>query len=341
MTATIPTVHLDTGVLAPDQRFPVWRSALHGRQVWLPPGANAEAFVAVVDGWTLGDIVMTHSRIPPVCLARTEEMARTDGENWVSLAFQLKGTTVFTLDKGETVRTVGPGEIITFDMTRDFKSETSQHEVITCAVARRAMAQVLTDLPPHHGLVINGGWGRLLADYLLSLVRQLPAMTTIDAAALSKTFIQLLAASLKAVSAPSAATSRRAADQRHQVEAFIETHLASPHLDPERICETVGISKAHLYRIFAHAGGVTAYIRKRRLEAIHVLLNDPRETRGIGEIAYQYGFISDAHFSRAFRKNFGFSPRDARIGLSLGYDSDAESDETTAVFRRWIQRLKT
>lgn len=339
--STIPTVHLDTGAIAPDQRFPVWRSALHGRQAWLPPGADPHDFVAIVDGWTLGDIVMTHSRIPAVCLARTEEMAHVDGENWVSLAFQLKGTTVFTLDKGAVVRGIGPGEIITFDMTRDFKSETSEHEVITCAVSRRAMAQVLADLPPHHGLVIDGGWGRLLADYLLSLVRQLPEMSTTDAAALSKTFIQLLSACLKALSEPSPVPSRRAADQRHQAERFIEAHLTSPHLGPERICEAVGISKAHLYRVFAHAGGVTAYIRKRRLEAIHVLLNDQRETRSIGEIAYHHGFVSDAHFSRAFRKNFGFSPRDARVGLSLAYDPDAESDETTTVFRRWIQRLKS
>lgn len=87
-----------------------------------------------------------------------------------------------------------------------------------------------------------------------------------------------------------------------------------------------------------HAKGVTAYIRKRRLEAIHVLLNDPRDTRSIGEIAYQYGFVSEAHFSRVFRQKFGFSPRQARIGLPVTIETD-EGDNETTVFRRWVQHL--
>jgi AraC-like DNA-binding protein len=338
MTATIPSVHFDTGALPPDQRFQVWRSALHAHQVWLPPGTDSTTFTALVDGWTLGDIVLAHSRLPAICLARTREMALKDGEDWISLAFQLNGTTVFTLDQGEVVRTVGPGEIIVFDMTRDFKSETSVHDVITCAVSRRAIAQAIVEIPDHHGILIDGGWGRLLADYLLSLVRQLPGMEAKDAPGLSKTFVHLLAACLKAGRVPVQAVSGRAANVRHLAETFIEANLASPGLAPAEICQAVGISKAHLYRLFMGSGGVSSYIRKRRLEAIHVLLNDPREGRGIGEIAYQYGFTSVAHFSRVFRKNFGFSPRDVRLGLPVIAEVDIDDDET-ATFRRWIQRL--
>jgi AraC-like DNA-binding protein len=224
-------------------------------------------------------------------------------------------------------------------MTRDFKSDTSVHEVITCAISRRAMLQAMADIPPHHGLLIDGRWGRLLADYMLSLVRQLPEMAAADAPGLSKTLVHLLAACLKATSdAATPAISRRAADARHLAEAYIEKNLTSANLDPMRICEALGISKARLYRAFASSEGVTSYIRKRRLEAIHVLLNDARETRSIGEIAYQYGFISDAHFSRVFRQQFGFSPRDVRIGLPFVDDTNSDDDET-AVFRRWMERL--
>ncbi|WP_454620909.1 helix-turn-helix domain-containing protein [Bradyrhizobium cenepequi] len=339
MTATIPTVHFDTSDLPADKRFDTWRSAVHAHRAWLPEGTDPAQFCAVVDAWTLGELVVALSRLPAVFLARTPEMARADGEDWMTLAFQLKGATVFTLDHGGLVRTIGPGEIIVFDMTRDFRSETSAHEVITCAISRRAMLQATYEIPPHHGLVIDGGWGRLLADYMLSLVRQLPEMAAADAPGLGRTFVHLLGACLKAASAAQPAISRRTADTRHLAETYIEDNLTSPDLDPVTICKALGISKARLYRAFANSEGVTAYIRKRRLAAIHVLLNNPRETRSIGEIAYQYGFVSDAHFSRVFRQKFGFSPRDVRAGQPVAVDAGADEDDETTIFRRWIQRL--
>jgi AraC-like DNA-binding protein len=327
MTAPIPAVHFDTDDLPQDKRFDTWRSAVHAHRAWLPEGADPAQFSAVVDAWTLGEVVLAHSRLPAVCLARTPDMARADGENWVSLALQLSGTTVFTLDQGDLVHTVGPGEIIAFDMMRDFKSETSAHEVITCAISRRAMLQATQEIPPHHGRMIDGPWGRLLADYMLSLVRQLPDMAASDALGLGRTLVQLVAACLKATSEP-----------QHRAETYIEKNLTSLDLGPLSICKALGISKARLYRAFRHSEGVTAYIRKRRLETIHVLLNDPRETRSIGEIAYQYGFVSEAHFSRVFRQKFGFSARDVRIGLPVTFVA-GESDDETAVFRRWVQHL--
>jgi AraC-like DNA-binding protein len=339
MTAPIPAVHFDTDDLPQDKRFDTWRSAVHAHRAWLPEGADPAQFSAVVDAWTLGEVVLAHSRLPAVCLARTPDMARADGENWVSLALQLSGTTVFTLDQGDLVHTVGPGEIIAFDMMRDFKSETSAHEVITCAISRRAMLQATQEIPPHHGRMIDGPWGRLLADYMLSLVRQLPDMAASDALGLGRTLVQLVAACLKATSEPQLArVSKRVTDVGHRAETYIEKNLTSLDLGPLSICKALGISKARLYRAFRHSEGVTAYIRKRRLETIHVLLNDPRETRSIGEIAYQYGFVSEAHFSRVFRQKFGFSARDVRIGLPVTFVA-GESDDETAVFRRWVQHL--
>jgi len=339
MSGIIPTVHFNTDDLPASGRFEAWRSAVHAHRTWLPEGADPIQFRAVADAWTFGDIVLVRSRLPPVCLARTPEMALADGENWISVAFQVSGTTTFTLDRGDSVLTVGPGEIIVFDMTRDFKAETPAHEVITCAISRRAMLQALADIPPHHGLLIEGSWGRLLADYMLALVRELPAMPAAHAADLSRTFIHLLAACMKAANGQAAAPiPRRTADIRQAIVNHIENNLKSAELDPQTICKALGISKAHLYRAFANNGGVTAYIRKRRLETIHVRLCDPSEPRNIGEIAFEYGFVSNAHFSRLFRQTFGFSPRDVRIGQPVSFDVDRDQDDL-ALFRSWIRRL--
>ena len=94
MTATIPTVHFDTHDLPAEERFGTWRSAVHAHEVWLPEGADSSQFAAMVEAWTLGDVVLAVSRLPAICLARTPEMASRDGEDWISLAFQLSGKRV-------------------------------------------------------------------------------------------------------------------------------------------------------------------------------------------------------------------------------------------------------
>lgn len=339
MNTPIPTLRFDTNDLPESERFDIWRSGVHAHRVWLPEGADPARFSAQVVAWTLGEVVMAQSRLSAICLARTPEMARADGEDWISLAFQLSGTTVFTLDNGDFVRTAGPGEIIAFDTTRDFKAEASAHEVVTCQISRRAIRQVMQELPSHHGQVIDGAWGRLLADCMLSLIRQFPDMAASDAPGLSQTLVQLVAACLKAKSDTQARRmNKQTAGIRHRAEVYLKRNLTSPDLNPVSICEALGISKASLYRAFAGSEGVMSYVRKRRLEAIHVLLNDPRETRGIGAIAYQYGFVSEAHFSRVFRQKFGFSPRDVRVGLLAAFEND-ENDDETAILSRWVKHL--
>jgi AraC-like DNA-binding protein len=121
---------------------------------------------------------------------------------------------------------------------------------------------------------VEGAWGRLLADYLLSLVRQMPEMDADDASSLTAAFVGLLTAALRAAQpAGNAPISKSVATVRQRVETYIDQNLTSGELASGQICEALALSPSSLYRAFAHAGGITAYIRKRRLEVIHALLN--------------------------------------------------------------------
>jgi AraC-like DNA-binding protein len=123
------------------------------------------------------------------------------------------------------------------------------------------------------------------------------------------------------------------------VESYIDENLTSDQLTSEQICRKLAITQSSLYRAFASAGGITAYVRKRRLEAIHALLKATTGGLSIGETARQYGFVSAAHFSRAFRKQFGFSPRTARLASVL-HRPPAEDADEVAVFRHWEEQLR-
>jgi AraC-like DNA-binding protein len=293
-----------------------------------------------VDAWTLGEMVMTHSRIGAARMVRTAEMARQDGRVWILVLLLKSGTMTFAIDDGAKEQTMRQGEVAVFDTLRDFASDGSAMDSITCAISRRVFAQAASEPPLHHGLIVEGAWGRLLADYLLSFVRQLPELNADDASSLTGAFVGLLTAALRATQPTgNAPISKSVSTARQRVESYIDQNLSSDQLTSECICEKLALSSSSLYRAFAHAGGITAYIRKRRLEVIHALLNATPGGSSIGDIARQYGFVSAAHFSRAFRKQFGFSPRTARLGPVLVQPPLEDADEV-ALFRHWEEQLR-
>ena len=108
-------------------------------------------------------------------------------------------------------------------------------------------------------------------------------------------------------------------EARHAIEAalferaraYIQAHLSSPDLGPEILLKELSVSRSNLYRAFEHVGGVAHYVQHSRLLAARAVLSSQKDRR-IQDIAYNYGFRSAADFTRAFRREFGFSPRDAR-----------------------------
>ncbi len=96
-----------------------------------------------------------------------------------------------------------------------------------------------------------------------------------------------------------------------QITRYVESHLAEPTLTPVEIAAAMGISLRHLHRVFSATGNTLGdYVRALRLERCRADLLDPRiSERSITEIAFFWGFSDAAHFSHAFRKQYGVSPR--------------------------------
>jgi AraC-like DNA-binding protein len=110
----------------------------------------------------------------------------------------------------------------------------------------------------------------------------------------------------------SPASSRRA--HLHRVRQTIETLLAEPDLTLARAAEAEGVSTRYLQKLFAGEGeSFTHYVRLRRLERCRLDLMSPRYAgQSISSICFRWGFNGSAHFSRAFRQQYGVSPREFR-----------------------------
>ncbi|WP_431286881.1 helix-turn-helix transcriptional regulator [Roseateles chitinivorans] len=101
-------------------------------------------------------------------------------------------------------------------------------------------------------------------------------------------------------------------DERARAAAHcIETRSAEA-LTLDDVAEAAGLSPFHLLRVFRQAIGVTPHqylIRQRLMHALR-LLRDTR--RPVTDVAYDSGWADLSNFNRAFRREFGCSPRTLR-----------------------------
>jgi len=93
------------------------------------------------------------------------------------------------------------------------------------------------------------------------------------------------------------------------IKDFIERNIEK-ELDIESICSHFQISKSTVYNILEPLGGVYNYLRQRRLEHARRLILESNPAISMKAIAYLLKFRTPEEFSRAFKRQFGTSPRD-------------------------------
>jgi AraC-like DNA-binding protein len=96
---------------------------------------------------------------------------------------------------------------------------------------------------------------------------------------------------------------------RGRTDTIIFEQAADPLLSPATIAAQINISLRQLYRAFSGTESPAARIRRRRLEHAAELLAARSAPSQVDKIAQECGFISAEYFSRAFRREFGLSPR--------------------------------
>jgi AraC-like DNA-binding protein len=101
---------------------------------------------------------------------------------------------------------------------------------------------------------------------------------------------------------------------RQRIIAMIDDNLGDPELTPAGLAARQQMSLRYLQKLFAEAGQtVRGVILSRRLERCRKELEGPSSSAAtISEIAFRYGFNDYRHFNRAFKAEFGESPREFR-----------------------------
>ncbi len=251
----------------------------------------------------------------PQTFTRTKRLSSAAGEGeMLALGLVDRGTGQLQQD-GHTCAVSGGGFAL-YETSRPFSwSLSGDWRIFVFTWPRDTLAFCESELRPLIASAVSGaaGVGRLVSPMLRDLVRANDGLSPAGAARFATEVAEL---SLIAAGE----TRRESAEldagrgQLHDIQVFIEQHLAEAELTPPRIAQEFYMSARTLNRLFAQHGlTVAAWIKDRRLEAARRALVAPGPRPApVGEIAARYGFSTAAFFSREFTARYGLSPRSYR-----------------------------
>ena len=98
-----------------------------------------------------------------------------------------------------------------------------------------------------------------------------------------------------------------------QVEEYLDAAGPAP-IHISQICSSMHVSRRTLHRAFHEALGIgpIAFLRHRRLCAVHTALRAPNDHLTISDIAIQHGFQNVGRFSGYYNALFGEYPFETR-----------------------------
>ncbi len=237
------------------------------------------------------------------------EIAATDGDT-VGILLMRRGRLGVTLD-GESLL-VGPGDAVMWDSVREGSwmalTPIAKRTLVLPRALLRAAFPCL-ELVLSRRLAGHTPAMRLLSSYVDALVGLGATLTGVAASAAADGAVALARGALVG-EVPAVPDLRTAL--AFEVPAYIDAHLGDPGLSPASIARAHAVSVRTLYEAFEGTGETPgALIRRRRLERCHAELMQ-RGSGTITEIAVRWGFRDSSAFSRAFRQQFGASPREVR-----------------------------
>jgi acetamidase/formamidase/AraC-like DNA-binding protein len=165
------------------------------------------------------------------------------------------------------------------------------------------------------------GIGHIFAAFLASIGDSLNTLSADELRPIELALAELIVASLAAHERKSD-TARLTSSQAaifSRVCRSIDARLGDSDVSLALIAKEERVSPRYLQKLFEGAGqSFSAYLRSRRLERCRAELVDPLYAKmSISDICFRWGFNDPAHFSRAFREQYGTSPRAFRHEASL------------------------
>ncbi|MER9203959.1 helix-turn-helix domain-containing protein [Mesorhizobium sp. M0145] len=329
--------------LAPEDQFAAWQAHMAPLvEVRLPDDKSLDdGFPADHTAWNLDGMLIVQQRAPAHSYMRSAAKLRSSSIDHWYIALPRTGRSWTEVDR--RVAENQPGKLEIRSLGYPFRGRTTDSESLFVYLPRDLFADAAATLDAKNNSILSGNFANLLLDYVNSIEARLRSLTADDLPrivhATRSMIIACLGPPAEQVAAAELLTSVALMERARR---YVHHNLDAAHLTPDSMCRALGVSRSRLYQLFEPSGGVLHYIQSRRLLAAHIALSDPADSRRIVEIAEAFGFSSAANFSRAFSKEFGYSPREGRSTVVLPRPANSVSlagQEKASSFEDWLKAL--
>jgi AraC-like DNA-binding protein len=269
-----------------------------------------EPFDTVSDRLRLGDLVVHYSSITAQRWERDAAMRRSCDSDSLTVAITLAGEARGIM--GERAFRTGAGSVMLSDLSQTSSHESTASRTILLALPRAVATEAGLKVAELHGAVLRSSAAAMLGPHLMGLRKAVPELMEEDGPLLARSVLDLLGLAVATSGRVGAAPALGRGAAELAARWAIERELGSPRLTIANLCRRLQVSRTTLHRLFETEGGVQAYIRGRRLEAVRRALSDVAGDEPIYALAERLGFSDAAHLSRLFRARYGLTPSDYR-----------------------------
>ncbi|NYT67022.1 helix-turn-helix domain-containing protein [Pusillimonas noertemannii] len=254
----------------------------------------------------------------------TSSLAVGPRSNRLLVTLQKEGVALVQQD-GRECR-VEAGDIFMIDPQRKFFIETGEILTHSVYMEPEVLRNLLPDFDSYTARVIDGrhGTGALFSGMLDGMFGLAPTLNEDTADRIAESLPYVFSAALSGLSlGQPMSPSRLKQLHKQRIQRYIRDNLRDSDLSASGIASAVNLSTRYVYELFSdEEEPLMKRVWSSRLERCRAELASPAAAgRSIGEIAYYWGFNDVAHFSRAFRKAYGASPRDYRYDQTKGFGS--------------------
>lgn len=284
----------------------------------IPPAASSLFNEMTLYPWQALQLSVIHSN--SITIERgARDISNPDLDNYFAVVL-LKGRYVLQQQGREVF--LQPGDMTLYDATRPHR--------IHCP---EAFSKLIVSIPRallHRQLPVAGyytasrlegqrGLAAMLSPLIQNLANQLHQLSPGSFNASADTVLELLGLTLRERFEPGLHLSRSRALSLLKVKQWVAAHLQEGELSSETVAAAVGLSSRYINQLFAEEHtSLMRYVWQQRLAQSAQLFGRLNwRHRSVSEIALACGFNDFSHFSRAFKQQFGQSPRAYRQQVML------------------------
>ena len=242
---------------------------------------------------------------------RTVDLRSVPRED-IFLSVMLEGEGYFSQNKRQIAHKAG--DVLIYDSGKPYSfNYTSAYKAMLLRIPRPLIQAKVTRIDNLGGTILNdqSSFGRLIKSLMneTSIIASSPDLIQEDDF-IVPTLDMLTTAISRATEGSNHIDSTSHGKLLTEIKTYIRNHITDEDLSLEKVASEKSISLRTLSRLFAETGETPRnWLQSQRLSCAYDALANKRVTN-ITEAAFTFGYKDLSHFSRTFKKQFGYSPRE-------------------------------